>query len=142
LVLFDTWAGTLTREDYARFARPWTAHVVSAVAAHAPLVLFAGQAEHLFDDQLALAPSAVAVDHRSDLALAFERARGRVALQGNLDPGVLLSTPDEVTRRTRALLASVRAQPGHVLNLGHGVLPATDPACVAAFVACAREQHP
>jgi uroporphyrinogen decarboxylase len=142
LVLFDTWAGTLTREDYARYARPWTARVVAAVAPRVPLVLFAGQAEHLFDDQVALAPAGVAVDHRSNLAQAFERASGRVALQGNLDPGILLASPDEVRRRTRALLESVRGRPGHVLNVGHGVLPATDPDCVAAFVDCVREPRP
>jgi uroporphyrinogen decarboxylase len=142
LVLFDTWAGTLTREDYRRYAAPWTARVVRALAGRTPLVLFAGQAEHLFEDQCAFGPTAVAVDHRSDLPLAFERARGRCALQGNLDPGVLLSTPEEVARRTRALLDSVRERRGHVLNVGHGVLPATDPECVAAFVECARGARP
>jgi uroporphyrinogen decarboxylase len=138
LVLFDTWASTLTREDYVRYAAPWTARVVAAVAPHAPLVLFAGQAEHLFDELVAFGPTAVAVDHRMDLARAFERAAGRCALQGNFDPGVLLSSPTEVTRRTRALLASVRGRSGHVLNVGHGVLPATEPECVAAFVGAAR----
>jgi len=139
LVLFDTWASTLTREDYRRYAAPWTARVVAAVGERVPLVLFAGQAEHLFDDLCAFGPAAVAVDHRSDLASAFERSRGRCALQGNLDPGVLLATPTEVARRTRALLESVRGLRGHVLNVGHGVLPATDPDCVAAFVETARE---
>jgi uroporphyrinogen decarboxylase len=139
LVLFDTWASTLTREDYLRHAAPWTQRVVAAVGKRAPLVLFAGQAEHLFDDLCALAPAAVAVDHRSDLVSAFERSRGRCALQGNLDPGVLLSSPAEVARRTRALLESVRGHRGHALNVGHGVLPATDPECVAAFVETAKE---
>ena len=142
LVLFDTWASALTHEDYVRHAAPWTARVVRAVAARAPLVLFAGQAEHLFEEQCAFGPAAVAVDHRSDLAQCFERARGRCALQGNLDPGVLLSTPDEVARRTRTLLDSVRGRAGHVLNVGHGVLPATDPECVAAFVESARGTRP
>jgi uroporphyrinogen decarboxylase len=139
LVLFDTWASTLTREDYRRYAAPWTARVVAAVGKRAPLVLFAGQAEHLFDDLVAFGPAAVAVDHRSELAAAFERAHDRCALQGNLDPGALLASPDEVARRTRALLESVRGRRGHVLNVGHGVLPATDPDCVAAFVEAARE---
>jgi uroporphyrinogen decarboxylase len=142
LVLFDTWAGTLTLEDYRRYAAPFTARVVRAVAGRVPLVLFAGQAEHLFDDLCAFEPAAVAVDHRSELARCFERARGRCALQGNLDPGVLLSTPDEVARRTRALLDSVKGRAGHVLNVGHGVLPATDPECVAAFVESARGTRP
>jgi uroporphyrinogen decarboxylase len=142
LVLFDTWAGLLTREDYRRYAEPWTRRVVSAVAGRAPLVLFAGQSEHLLEGQCRLAEecgaAAVAVDHRTDLAQAFERSGGRLALQGNLDPAVLLADPDEVFRRTRALLAAVDGRRGHVLNLGHGVLQATEPECVAAMVAAAR----
>jgi uroporphyrinogen decarboxylase len=138
LVLFDTWAGSLTREDYRRYAAPWTRRVVEELAGRAPLVLFAGQAEHLFEDLVAFGTAAVAVDQRMELAQAFERARGRCALQGNLDPGALLASPDEVARRTRALLASVAGRPGHVLNLGHGVLPPTDPECVAALVEAAR----
>lgn len=139
LVLFDTWAGTLTREDYRRFAEPWTRRIVAAVAPRAPLVLFAGQAEHLLDTQLALGAQGVAVDHRTSLARAFELARERCALQGNFDPGALLLPPAEVARRTRALLESVRGRPGHVLNVGHGVLPPTEPESVAAFVTAARE---
>jgi len=143
LVLFDTWASLLTREDYRRYAEPWTRHVVAAVAPLAPLVLFAGQSEHLFDDQCRLAvelgAAGIAVDHRMDLAQAFARSGGKLALQGNFDPGALLATREEVTRRTHALLDSVAGRPGHVLNLGHGVLQATDPECVAALVEAARE---
>jgi len=142
LVLFDTWASTLTREDYRRFAAPFTAQVVAAVAPHAPLVLFAGQAEHLFEDQVAFGAAAVAVDHRSDLADCFARARGHCALQGNFDPGLLLASPEEVARRTAQLLHSVRGARGHVLNVGHGVLPATEPDCVAAFVETAQGFRP
>ncbi len=142
LVLFDTWAGTLTAEDYRRYALPWTRRVVAELDGAAPLVLFAGQADHLLEDLVALGPAAVALDHRTDLARAFERAGGRVALQGNLDPGALLSSPDDVARRTRALLAAVQGRPGHVLNLGHGVLQTTDPECVAAFVETARDPCP
>jgi len=142
LVLFDTWAGTLTLEDYRRFALPWTARVARELAGVAPLVLFAGQAPHLFEEQCRLcaegSAAAVAVDHRMDLAAAFDDARGRCALQGNLDPGALLADREEVARRTRALLESVAGRPGHVLNLGHGVLPPTDPECVAAMVETAR----
>jgi len=146
LVLFDTWAGTLTREDYHRHALPWTERVVRELAGAAPLVLFAGQAPHLFEDQCALCGDGgavgVAVDHRMDLDAAFGEARGRCALQGNLDPGALLASPDEVARRTQALLESVAGRRGHVLNLGHGVLPPTDPECVAALVETARSFRP
>lgn len=139
VVLFDTWAGSLTREDYARYAAPWTRRVLAALAGRAPRIVFAGAADHLLEDLADLGAEAISVDHRTDLASAFARTGRRVALQGNLDPGVLLATPEEVARRTRALLASVGGELGHVLNLGHGVLRTTDPECVAAFVDAARE---
>ena len=82
---------------------------------------------------------AVAVDYRTDLVRAFERTGGRVALQGNLDPAALLAPPEEVTRRTLAILDAVAGRPGHVLNLGHGVIKHTDPECVGAFVRAAQE---
>ena len=139
LVLFDTWAGSLTTEDYRRHAAPWTRKIVEEVGPRAPLVLFAGQADHLLEDLVEHGAAAVAVDHRTDLVRAFERARGRCALQGNLDPGALLASPAEVARRTRALLDGVNGRLGHVVNLGHGVFPTTDPECVAAFVETAKE---
>ncbi len=143
LVLFDTWAGSLTLEDYERHAAPWTARVVERAGRLAPLVLFAGQSGHLFEELCAIATgkgaAGVALDQRTDIAQAFGRARGRVALQGNLDPAALLASPEEVARRTRAILAAVGGRPGHVLNLGHGVFPPTAPECVAAFVETARE---
>jgi uroporphyrinogen decarboxylase len=142
LVLFDTWAGILTREDYRRYAEPWTRRVAASVATRVPLVLFAGQSEHLFEGQCRLAEecgaAGVAVDHRTDLAEAFRRSGGRMALQGNLDPAVLLARPEEVFRRTRALLEAVGGRHGHILNLGHGVLQPTEPECVAAMVEATR----
>jgi len=139
VVLFDTWASSLTREDYRRYAAPWSRRILDELAGVAPRIVFGGAAAHLFEDMLGLDAEAVAIDHRMDIRRAFDLAEGRVALQGNLDPGALLSTPDEVRRRTRALLEAVDGRPGHVLNLGHGVFKTTDPDCVAAFVDTARE---
>lgn len=139
VMLFDTWAASLTSEDYERFSLPWTRRIVQELEGVAPRIVFAGGATHVFDTQVELGAEGVAVDHRLDLCEAFDRAQGRVALQGNLDPGVLLSTPEEVGRRTRALLEKVGPRPGHILGLGHGVLKKTDPDCVAAFVAAAKE---
>ena len=139
VMLFDTWAGTLARADYERFVAPWTRRVVRALHGRAPVILFARDGDHLLESQAALGPQGVGLDWRTDLARAFERVGDRVALQGNLDPCVLLSTPHDVAARTRALLEEVGGRPGHVLNLGHGVLKQTDPECVAAFVRTAKE---
>ncbi len=139
-MLFDTWAGTLTRIDYLRYAAPWTRRVLRDVAGVAPRIVFAGDSDHYLDDLFEFGAEAVALDHRSSLGRAFERARGRCALQGNLDPAVLFATPEEVLRRTRTLLDEVGGRPGHILNLGHGVFKDTDPECVGAFVQAAKER--
>jgi uroporphyrinogen decarboxylase len=139
LVLFDTWAGSLTRLDYLRFAAPWTRRIVRDLGGAVPRILFAGESQQFLDDLLEMGAEAVALDHRTSLGAAFERARGRVALQGNLDPACLFASPAEVARRTHALLDEVGGRPGHVLNLGHGVFKDTDPECVGAFVRAARE---
>jgi uroporphyrinogen decarboxylase len=141
VVLFDTWAGTLTREDFARYASPWMRSVLAEIGAATPRVVFASGGDHLLDDLVALGSEAVALDWRTPIGAAFDRYGERSALQGNLDPAVLLARPEEVTRRTRALLDRVGGRPGHVLNLGHGVLKETDPECVRAFVECAKERE-
>jgi uroporphyrinogen decarboxylase len=140
VVLFDTWASSLGREDWKRFAEPWMRRVLDQV--DGPRVAFAGASDHLLEDLAELGADAVAVDHRTPIGAAFERVGGRVALQGNLDPAVLLGPPAEVARRTRALLDEVDGRPGHVLGLGHGVMKWTDPDAVAAFVDAAREGAP
>jgi uroporphyrinogen decarboxylase len=139
VVLFDTWAGSLTRSDYLRFAAPWSRRVLRDVGA-VPKIAFGGESDHVFEDLCELGADAVALDHRTNIVRAFERARDRCALQGNLDPAALFASPDEVRRRTHALLDEVEGRPGHVLNLGHGVFKDTEPECVGAFVAAAKER--
>jgi len=139
LMLFDSWAGALTIEDYERYAYPWTQRVHEALAGIAPRIAYGGAGSHLFQHQLDLGVECVSVDFRMDMGQAMQMAGGKTCLQGNLDPGVLLSNPGEVQRRTRAILEQVGGRPGHILGLGHGVLKTTDPACVGAFVDTAKE---
>jgi uroporphyrinogen decarboxylase len=140
VVLFDTWAGQLTPADYRRHAAPYSARSLTGTAGRVPRMAFVRDGLHLLDDVVELGVEAMALDWRVPLGAAFERYGDRVALQGNLDPAVLLATPDEVTRRTEELLDVVAGRPGHILALGHGVMKQTDPECVAAFVAAARGQ--
>jgi len=139
VVLFDTWAAALTVEDYRRYSKPWSKRIVDELGDAAPRVVFGGAADHLLEDLAELGAEGVAIDHRTPISDAFERTGGRVALQGNFDPMALFASPDEVARRTRALLDEVDGRPGHVLNLGHGVLKQTEPECVGAFVKAAQE---
>ncbi|MHC4846074.1 MAG: uroporphyrinogen decarboxylase [Planctomycetota bacterium] len=139
VVLFDTWAGQLTREDYLRYALPWTERALAAVQGLAPRIGFIRGGDHLLDDLVGTGVEGAVLDWRTDIAAAFDEHGGRVALQGNLDPAALLAPPDEVSRRARAILDQVGGRPGHILSLGHGVMKETDPASVAAFVAVAME---
>jgi uroporphyrinogen decarboxylase len=138
VVLFDTWAGQLTLEDYRRFALPWTKRALEPVAGLAPRMGFIRGGDHLLDDLVGTGVEGVALDWRTDLSRAFEKYGDRVALQGNMDPAALLATPEEVGRRARAVLDQAAGRPGHILSLGHGVMKETDPESVAAFVAAAK----
>jgi uroporphyrinogen decarboxylase len=134
LVLFDTWAGTLGRDDYLQFARPWTERALAIADGAAPRIAFVLNARHFLEDVVSLGTEAVAVDWRTSIPDCLSRWGDRTAFQGNLDPAVLLGTPEEVARRTQQLLDAVGGRPGHVMGLGHGVFKETDPECVAAFV--------
>jgi uroporphyrinogen decarboxylase len=81
---------------------------------------------------------AVGLDWTTDVGDARRRVGRRVALQGNLDPQVLLATPDVVEREARAVLQAAGSDPGYIFNLGHGILPTTPPENVAALVACVK----
>ncbi len=142
VVLFDTWAGTLTREDYVRHALPWSRRALEIVGDAAPRIHFVLNGGHVLDDVVAAGSEGVAVDWRVDIADCIARYGDRVAFQGNLDPSILLGPPELVVERTRAILDAVGGRPGHVMGLGHGVHKETDPACVAAFVDTVKAAAP
>lgn len=132
--LFDTWAGELTPAEYDKFELPATRGVFGELGlAKVPKILFAkGSARHL--ESLAKSGADVlSVDWKTDLAEARQRLGRKVALQGNVDPATLLRTADEI--RSAALEAVEKTGGvGHILNLGHGILPATPVENAKAFV--------
>jgi uroporphyrinogen decarboxylase len=139
--VFDTWAGELSRADYERFARPATERLIAKLPrrGEVPVILFASGSSHLLPSLASLPVDVLSIDWKLPLDEARLHAGGK-ALQGNVDPGVLLGTPEGV----RAAVKSVRqaAGPtGHIVNLGHGILPPTPPENVAAFVAAAHERE-
>jgi uroporphyrinogen decarboxylase len=139
--LFDTWAGELTAEDYRRWALPAATRAIERIRRRgAPVILFINGCAHLIEDMAASGADVLSVDWRLPLGQARRRAPS-LALQGNLDPGTLLGNPEEVTRRTRAMIAETGGI-AHVVNLGHGVLPSTPIECVRAFFDAAREPTP
>jgi uroporphyrinogen decarboxylase len=139
--IFDSWAGILSPEDYRQVAMPPLRRLIRRLErGTAPLVYFAPAAGHLLEDQLALGADVLGVCWRTPLSQARERAGGRLGVQGNLDPHVLLASPAVVRERARAVLDAAGDAPGHVMNLGHGILPDTPIASVEALVETVAER--
>ena len=132
--LFDTWAGELTPQEYAEFELPATAAIFEALeSSGAPKILFAkGSARHM--ENLARAGAdVISVDWQTDLAEARRTLGTSVALQGNVDPQVLLGEESGVRQAARDAVEKTGGV-GHILNLGHGILPTTPVANARAFV--------
>jgi uroporphyrinogen decarboxylase len=139
--IFDSWAGILSIEDYRHFALPALERLVERLEpGRAPLIYFAPAAGHLLEDQLSIEPDVLGVCWRTPLPEARRRVQGRVALQGNLDPHALFAAPEVVRARARAVLDSAGDAPGHIMNLGHGILPETPLVSVEALVETVAER--
>lgn len=136
--VFDTWAGELSPAAYEEFALPYQSKVLESIRdAGVPAIIFVNGCAGKFDLIRHCGADVVSLDWRVDLAEARERLGPNVALQGNVDPCVLLSTPLVVNAAARAAMES--AGPiGHILNLGHGILPPTPIECARAFVEAPR----
>ena len=132
--IFDSWAGLLARPDWERLVRPHLHAMLETVGeAGVQRIVFLQNAPHLVESYADLPVEALAVDWRVDLAALQRRHGRRLALQGNVDPAVLLAGP-EATRAAAAKLLGEVDPTGHVVNLGHGILPGTPLESVAALV--------
>jgi uroporphyrinogen decarboxylase len=134
--LFDTWAGELTPNEYEAFALPATQKIFDSLAdghATTPKILFAKGSSRLLESLARSGADVLSVDWHTDLADARRRLGRKMALQGNIDPQLLLG-PEPAIRAAARQAVEKTAALGHILNLGHGVLPATPPANAKAFV--------
>jgi uroporphyrinogen decarboxylase len=133
--LFDSWAGALSARDYARFVQPHSAAVLAALAdLDVPTVHFGVGTGELLGLMGEAGADVVGVDWRVPLDEASRRVGPARAVQGNLDPALLLADWPVVEAEVRRVLAEGRDAPGHVFNLGHGVLPETDPTVLTRVV--------
>ena len=131
--IFDSWAGALSLADWQRIVRPHLLHLLETVGeTQLPRILFLQNAPHLLDAYAELPAEALAVDWRADIA-ALQQQRPERPVQGNLDPAVLLAGPEATRRATTELLHRTNPR-GHIVNLGHGILPQTPLDSVEAFV--------
>lgn len=137
--LFDTWAGTLTVDDYRQFALPYAREILKSIrATGVPTILYIKGGTHLFNEMKAAAPDVISIDWRMDLTEARERAKGEVAIQGNFDPARLYSTPEVIRQEVAKMLNAASGAPGYIANLGHGILEDVPVENAQAFVDAAK----
>lgn len=139
--IFDSWVGCLSDGDYRRFVLPYTKRLIDQVRG-APLIHFATGNPALLPLMREAGGDAFGVDWRLSIDLAWDFLGRDRAIQGNLDPAILLTDPETVEAAVRDLLRLVAGQPGHIVNLGHGVLPQTPVENAQALVRAVREYRP
>ena len=133
--LFDTWAGLVDLATFEKLAVP--AARASLGGLDAPTIYFAPGSAHTLDLQAKVGATGYGVDWRIPIVEAWARL-GEVAVQGNLDPAVLLTDPETIAFEVEALLNQVAGRPGHIMNLGHGIDRHTPPENVTAFIEAIR----
>ena len=124
--LFDTWAGLFDPQTYREFGLRYARRVLDGLqSSGVPRIYFALNSNHLLDDLRQCGADVIGADWRLPLDVVSNRLDDRFPIQGNLDPCVLLTSPEVVAEKTRAVLQQAQDLPGHIFNLGHGVLPPT-----------------
>ncbi len=135
--LFDTWASVLSVEDYERFALPFARKAISAVTV--PCIYYVNGVSHLLERAAATGAQALSVDWRISLKEARSRLSQVTAIQGNLDPYHLLLPKDQIRAKVFEMCESYGRGPGHIVNLGHGIVPSIPEDSVKVFIDSVRE---
>jgi uroporphyrinogen decarboxylase len=137
--IFDSWAGCLTPGDYEQFVQPYTKAVIDAVAPGVPVINFSTGTAGSLKQIRAGGGEVIGLDWRVNLDEAWATVGHDVAVQGNLDPVALFASPKEIKARVGEILRRAGGRPGHIFNLGHGVLPETPVDHVIAMVDAVHE---
>lgn len=145
LMIFDTWGGILTPQSYLDFSLNYMSQIVSHLKGkypHIPLILFTKGGGQWLKQMANTGCDALGLDWTTDLGVARSQVGGQVALQGNLDPTVLLTNTNCIRQHVKQVLASFGQGSGHVFNLGHGITPDVPPEHVAAMLEAVHEYSP
>jgi uroporphyrinogen decarboxylase len=136
--LFDSWAGELSAADYERFALPYQQKIFESIDRRsAPAILYINGSGNFLEKMATCGADVLSIDWRIDIENARRRVGDHLTIQGNLDPCILLTTPEIITARARALIKA-GGQSRHILNLGHGILPMTPVENARAFIQAAK----
>ena len=125
LQLFDSWAGCLSFEDYRQFVHPYVQQIIASIPRGVPVINFATGNPALLPLLADTRASVVGIDWRTRLDDAWQTVGYDMSVQGNLDQTVLLTNPDEIRKQAKFVLDQAAGRPGHIFNLGHGILPQT-----------------
>ena len=132
--IFDSWGGIVAGQDYEAASLKWIRRIVAELPRDFPVILYAkGTASHI-TDQAFSGIRALSVDWTNDLAIVRRTLPANVAVQGNLDPVLMATTPEIVRREATRILESMRGTAGHIFNLGHGIMPHAKIECMHALV--------
>jgi uroporphyrinogen decarboxylase len=137
--LFDSWVGCLHPADYRTYVLPHVRALIAALRPGTPVIHFGTGTAGLLEAMRAAGGDVIGIDWRIDLDAAWARVGHDVAVQGNLDPVALLGPIAEIRARAAAILGQAAGRPGHVFNLGHGILPETPVDHVRALVDAVHE---
>jgi len=141
--VFDSWVGALGPDDYVRYVAPYSRALIERIrAAGVPVIHFGTGAAGFFRELHAAGGDVMGVDWRINIDQAWMDISYRSAVQGNLDPAVLMAPLPELRARVHELLKRTGSRPGHIFNLGHGILPETPVENVKACVEIVREFKP
>ncbi len=135
--LFDSWAGALSVDDYREFAAPYSARILEAV--EAPTIHFATGATHLLPSLAMAGGDVIGLDWRPPIDEGWELVGEERGVQGNLDPAVLLGPWERIDAAARDIIERVGSRRGHIFNLGHGVLPDTEPEALSRLTELVQE---
>jgi uroporphyrinogen decarboxylase len=138
--LFDTWCGELNLQDYQDFALPAVQEIISGMSGAVPFIYYTKASQHLLPAVARSGANVLSVDWRVDLAEVREFLGPKISLQGNVDPAVLLAPPEKIRQATFATIGSLGGR-GHILNLGHGILPNTPVENAKLFIETAQLAH-
>ena len=139
LQVFDSWVGCLTPGDYEEYVLPYSKRVMDGVNKSVPLIHFATSSSTLLERMKQAGGNVIGVDWRVNLGEAWTRIGYDVGIQGNLDPVVLLGPVNLIKKEVKRILDRAEGRPGHIFNLGHGILPNTPVDHVAALVDMVHE---
>ena len=147
IMLFDTWGGVLSTEDYQEFSLYYAKQVRSLLNTNVdgqriPTILFSKGGGQWLEMMTDAGYDALGLDWQTDIANARARVGGQVALQGNLDPIALYAPPEVITEKVKTILQQYGQGSGHIFNLGHGILPDINPDHVKAMVDAVHQYSP